>query len=284
MNTCFLSTILTSPLLFIPKMSFVQHWDQEFLNNDHTHTQSPSPPNSTLHILESLSPNSQSPPTNTPRHSPSPSPPIQPEPMNILQPPGPENMLQPRRSVRPTKPPSWMTDSVIPTPRTNSATIQNPLPIANLDQIPMEEKFFALQASITTHTKPTHFYEAVKHPAWCDAMNKELAALEENGTWIVTDLPKGKTAIDCKCLYKIKYNPDGAVDRLKACLLILGCRQKYGIDYKETFAPVAKMTTVRALLAVAALKGWNTCQMDVTNAFLYGGLHEVASGIQCTWR
>lgn len=54
----------------------------------------------------------------------------------------------------------------------------------------------------------------------------------------------------------------------------LGCRQTIGLDYKETFAPVAKMTIVRTLLVVAAMKGWHTCQMDVSNAFLYGDLFE----------
>ena len=121
---------------------------------------------------------------------------------------------------------------------------------------------------------PVTFNQAVQHKHWVDAMNCELAALELNGTWEIVDLPPGKTAIACKWLFKTKYKPDGSVDRFKSRLVILGCRQILGVNYGETFAPVAKMATVRILLAVAALQNWFVVQMDVTNAFLHGDLHE----------
>ena len=126
-----------------------------------------------------------------------------------------------------------------------------------------------------SHTDdPKTFKEAVQNPDWVSSMNVELEALELNDTWEVVPLPAGKTAIGNKWLYKTKDHPTGAVDRLKSRLVILGCKQKYGEDYSETFAPVAKMTTMRALLAVAAMKDWLTYQMDVTNAFLHGDLFE----------
>jgi len=105
-------------------------------------------------------------------------------------------------------------------------------------------------------------------------MNLELRALEANGTWELTSLPPGKRAIGCKWLYKTKFLSDGTIERHKARLVVLGCKQQFGVDYQETFAPVAKMTIVRTLLAVAAIKNWFAYQMDVSNAFLHGDLHE----------
>ena len=83
-------------------------------------------------------------------------------------------------------------------------------------------------------------------------MQLEITALESNHTWDVTDLPPGKKAINCKWVYKLKFRADGTLERYKARLVVMGNRQKEGVDYKETFAPVAKMTTVRYLLSVAA--------------------------------
>lgn len=106
-------------------------------------------------------------------------------------------------------------------------------------------------------------------------MNAELDALELNNTWEITELPPNKHAIGCKWLFKTKFLPDGSVDKYKARLVILGNKQKYRLDYAETFAPVAKLTTVRTLLAVAAMQNWHTCQMDVSNAFLHGELSDI---------
>ncbi|XP_074376885.1 uncharacterized protein LOC141718403 [Apium graveolens] len=97
----------------------------------------------------------------------------------------------------------------------------------------------------------------------------------ENGTWDIVTLPLDKQAIGSKWVYKTKYNPDGSIERYKSRLVILGYKKVYGIDFTKMFAPVAKLTTVRALLAVAAMQDWIVCQMDVSNAFLNGDLDEV---------
>uniref|UniRef100_A0A2N9FJH4 CCHC-type domain-containing protein n=1 Tax=Fagus sylvatica TaxID=28930 RepID=A0A2N9FJH4_FAGSY len=106
------------------------------------------------------------------------------------------------------------------------------------------------------------------------AMTEELQALEKTHTWDLVDLPHGKSAIGCKWVYKIKTKSDGSIERYKARLVAKGYAQEYGIDYEETFAPVARITSVRSLLAIAAVHQWPLFQMDVKNAFLNGDLTE----------
>jgi len=105
-------------------------------------------------------------------------------------------------------------------------------------------------------------------------MDEEMAALDANATWELVGLPKDKKAIGCKWVYKVKHNADGSMSRYKARLVAKGYAQTYGRDYEETYSPVAKMTTVRAIIAMASIKGWSLHQMDVNNVFLHGDLQE----------
>ena len=106
-------------------------------------------------------------------------------------------------------------------------------------------------------------------------MKEELDALTKNHTWDLVTLPPGQSVAGCKWIYKIKTRSDGSIEHYKARLVAKGFTQEYGIDYEETFTPVVRISSVRALLVVAAAASkWGLFQMDVKNAFLNGELSE----------
>ncbi|KAJ0587330.1 putative RNA-directed DNA polymerase [Helianthus annuus] len=129
-------------------------------------------------------------------------------------------------------------------------------------------------AHISSNDEPRNFNQAVQDEKWKEAMVKEIWNLEGNGTWTLENLPEGKRSIDSKWVYKIKYKPNGEVERYKARLVAKGFTQMEGVDYHDTFAPVAKIVTVRTLLVVAVKRNWTIHQLDVNNAFLHGDRHE----------
>ncbi|KAJ9542625.1 hypothetical protein OSB04_029131 [Centaurea solstitialis] len=102
----------------------------------------------------------------------------------------------------------------------------------------------AFLTAINNNDEPKHFKQAAKDARWREAMQTEIKALEKNGTWTLEYLPKGKRAIDSKWVYKIKFKPNGEVERYKARLVAKGFTQMEGVDYHDTFAPVAKLVTV----------------------------------------
>nr|CAN68477.1 hypothetical protein VITISV_029627 [Vitis vinifera] len=107
-----------------------------------------------------------------------------------------------------------------------------------------------------------------------DAMREEMSTLERNKTWEIVERPKGKNIVDCKWIFTLKYKVDGSLERHKARLVAKWYTQMYGVDYQETFAPVAKMNTVRILLSLATHYNWQLLQYNVKNAFLHGDLDE----------
>jgi len=105
-------------------------------------------------------------------------------------------------------------------------------------------------------------------------MDAEYDALMKNKTWHLVPPQKGRNIIDCKWVYKIKCKQDGSLDRYKARLVAKGFKQRYGIDYEDTFSPVVKAATIRVVLSIAVSRGWTIRQLDVHNAFLHGLLEE----------
>ncbi|GJZ72212.1 zinc finger, CCHC-type containing protein [Tanacetum coccineum] len=107
-----------------------------------------------------------------------------------------------------------------------------------------------------------------------EAINYEMDSIMENNTWILSDLPPGCKPLGCKWIFKKKMKVDGTIDKFKARLVIQGFRQKEGNDYFGTYAHVARISTIRLLIALATTYNLVIHQMDVKTAFLYGDLEE----------
>ncbi|KAK4835749.1 hypothetical protein QYF36_014053 [Acer negundo] len=116
--------------------------------------------------------------------------------------------------------------------------------------------------------------EDVDSRHWQKAMQSEIESMFDNKVWSLVDLPKGIKPIGCKWVYKRKRGMDGKVETFKARLVAKGYTQKEGIDYEETFSPVAMLKSIRILLSIAASLDLEIWQMDVKTAFLNGSLDE----------
>ena len=109
---------------------------------------------------------------------------------------------------------------------------------------------------------------------WKAAADSEYMSLIENDTWDLVELPPDQKSIGCKWIFKVKHTSDGTVERFKGRLVAKGYAQEYGIDYEETFAHVARFTSIRTLLAFAVQHEMIIHQMDVVTAFLNGTVDE----------
>ena len=136
----------------------------------------------------------------------------------------------------------------------------------------LEEDF--MDFALLVENDPVTFEDAAKEGKWREAMQQEIEAIERNKTWDLVDLPAGKKSIGVKWVFKTKHNTNGEIEKHKARLVVKGYKQKAGIDYQEVFAPVARLETIRLVLALAAQNNWIVHQMDVKSAFLNGILQE----------
>ncbi|KAK1646723.1 hypothetical protein QYE76_064528 [Lolium multiflorum] len=124
---------------------------------------------------------------------------------------------------------------------------------------------------------PTSIAEAYASPDaddWKEAVHNEMDSILSNGTWELSERPHGCKPVGCKWVFKKKLRPDGTIEKYKARLVAKGYTQREGEDYFDTYSPVARLTTIRVLLSMAASYGLIVHQMDVKTAFLNGELEE----------
>uniref|UniRef100_A0AAV1TV48 Integrase catalytic domain-containing protein n=1 Tax=Peronospora matthiolae TaxID=2874970 RepID=A0AAV1TV48_9STRA len=129
----------------------------------------------------------------------------------------------------------------------------------------------------TDLAEPVTFQDAINGPDqahWRNAVKAELKSMHLRGVFRAAKLPRGQGAIGTKWVFKIKRKADGSVEKYKARLVAKGFKQKYGIDYTETFLPVVKYVTLRMVIAITKYFDWPLDQLDVVTAFLYGVMKE----------
>jgi len=103
---------------------------------------------------------------------------------------------------------------------------------------------------ISSTKEPQNYEEVITHPSWVQAMKEELKALKDNKSWSITELPLGKTAIGCHWMYKVKHKAKNSIERYKTRLVAKSYTKIEGLDFLGTFAFIAKLTTLRLLLAL----------------------------------
>ncbi|WZZ44936.1 hypothetical protein YC2023_041195 [Brassica napus] len=175
-----------------------------------------------------------------------------------------------RRSTRLRKDPSsWVNTRVY----YNAQAVEHPSQaVCSFAQYP--EEHCAFMVNLDENYIPRSYEEAIMDKEWKESVGAEAGAMIKNDTWYESELPKGKKAVSSKWIFTIKYKADGKVERKKSRLVARGFTQTYGEDYIETFAPVAKLHTIRIVLSLAVNLGWGLWQMDVKNAFLQGELED----------
>lgn len=193
------------------------------------------------------------------------------------------NDFRPRRT---TRAPNYLSEyhcslmpftinSKQPTSDSPKPVYPTPYPISSvLSYENLNPSYQSYTLAYTLEREPHNFKEAMASGMWTKSVNVELVALEENRTWDVVSLPIGKNVVGCRWIFTLKFNADGNSERPKSSLVAQGYTQQEGVDYLETFSPVAKLTSVKLLHGLASAQGWSLTQMDVSNAFLHGDLDE----------
>ena len=164
-------------------------------------------------------------------------------------------------------------------PQTNDKQVESPPNTQNprrSNRVRKEpERFGFLHEDGQPDDDPRTYKEAVSDTdsgRWLEAMRSEMDSMYSNKVWTLVDPPEGIVPVGCKWIYKRKLGVDGEVVTYKARLVAKGYTQRPGIDFEDTFSPVAMSKSIRILLAIAAYYDYEICQMDVKTAFLNGDI------------
>jgi hypothetical protein len=122
--------------------------------------------------------------------------------------------------------------------------------------------------------EPTCFEESIQKKDWEDAMTEEYQSIIKNNVWEIVPRPKSKNVVSSRWLFKIKHVVDGSIEKYKKRFVPRGFSQKKGIDFEETFAPIARYTSIKTIIALAVKMKWKLHQMDVNTTFLNGVIEE----------
>ena len=162
-------------------------------------------------------------------------------------------------------------------PRTGSANVSTEKPCGHALVTDCNPAYLADVPDLArAHVTPKHYGEASRGPdrsKWTKSMKEELESLRKQGVYaFVNELPTGEIALRCLWVYKVKCGANGEVTRYKSRLTVNGKSQRYGIDYKKTFSPVAFATSIRLLFALGIANKFKFRQYDIKCAFLYADL------------
>lgn len=127
--------------------------------------------------------------------------------------------------------------------------------------------YVALMSSLLD-SEPSTYDEASKHPCWRDAMIEEYESIMHNDVWEIVSRPEGKSVVTSRWIFKIKHAANGSIEKYKVRFVARDFSQREGVDYDETFAPIARFTSIRTIIALASTMRWRLYHMDVKTAFL----------------
>nr|GEV24699.1 hypothetical protein [Tanacetum cinerariifolium] len=150
----------------------------------------------------------------------------------------------------------------------------------NVDQLNMHTNQLRSDGDICIYAltvstmEPKNVKEAMTDPAWIESMQEELLQFKRLDVWVLVLAPDNISPLSLKWLFKNKHDEEQTIIQNKSCLVVRGYRQEEGIDFEESFAPVARIEDIRIFLAYAAYKSFSVFQMDVKTAFLHGSLKE----------